>query len=193
MQSVAEGLGDVVTRLKAALVDYSRTADSGLLDRAIDISHDAAKNAILADMQSAEMAAAWSLGGAARIYRSRLNGHPHDLDDAIIWCRRALDAAPSVDSNRPAYASNLATILAERYDREQERPDLDEALTLFEWAVPEMRATGRHVSVALHNQGQALLELYKAGHDFAVLGRSIDVLREAAAGPISRRRSQAGI
>jgi len=165
------------------LVDYSRTADSGLLDRAVDISNDAAQNAILTNVQSEEMAAAWSLGGAARVHRSRLSGHPHDLDDAIIWCRQALDGAPGDDFNRPAYASNLATILAERYDRDKKRTDLDEALTLFEWAVPAIRATGHHAAVALHNQGQALLELYSVDHDFAVLGRSIDVLQEALADP----------
>jgi tetratricopeptide (TPR) repeat protein len=173
--------GDAVTQLREILVAYGRTADPGLLDRAINFSENAASNTGFSGLPSAQVAAFWSLGGAARIYRSRLNDDGGGLDDAIGWCRRALGAAADTDPNRPAYASNLATILAERYDHGKERADLDEVLALFEWAVPAIRATGQNVPVALHNQGQALLELYGADHDLAVLSRAIGVLRKAVA------------
>jgi hypothetical protein len=176
-------LDDAVRQLKSVLTDYGRTADPGLLDYAISCSDRATQDSAFSRLQPEEAAAVWSLGGAARIYRSRLTDHPHDLDDAIAWCRRALDAAHDGDSNRSSYASNLATILGERYDRGKNRADLGEALALFEWAVPAIRASGREAAVALHSQGQALMELYNADHDPAALARAIDVLREAVADP----------
>ena len=97
------------------------------------------------------------------------------------WCRRALETAGDSDANRPSYASNLAMILVERYERDDSRADLDEALALFDWAVPAIRTSGRPASVALHNQGQALLDLYQADHAADALNRAIGVLREASA------------
>jgi hypothetical protein len=182
---------DVVAQLKSVLIDYGRTADPDLLDDAVSFSDRVTQDPGFSDLHPEDIAATWSLGGAARIYRSRLADHPHDLDDAIAWCRRALDAASAGDSNRPSYASNLATILAERYDRDKNQADLDEALALFEWAVPAVRAAGRQASVALHNQGQALTELYNLNHDLAVLNRAIGVLREAIA-DTAQPRSVAG-
>ena len=173
------------------LVNYGRTGEPDLLDNAVSFSDRVTQNPGFSDLHPEEIAATWSLGGAARIYRSRLTAHPRDLDDAIAWYRRALDAAPDGDSNRPSYASNLATILAERYDNDKNQPDLDEALALFEWAVPAIRAAGRQTSVALHNQGQALTELYNISHDLAVLDRAIEVLREAVA-DTAQPRSVAG-
>jgi CHAT domain-containing protein/tetratricopeptide (TPR) repeat protein len=172
-------LGEAVARLKALLVDYGGTTDPALLDQAMSLSGELTRSPSLTDLGPDDIAVVWSLGGAARIHHSRLSDHPDDLDDAIAWCRRALDAASDDDSNRPLYASNLATILTERYDRDKHRADLDEALALFEWAVPAIRAGRRSASVAVHGQGQALLEFYKADHDRAVLNRAIEVLREA--------------
>ena len=81
----------------------------------------------------------------ALIHRSRLGGHPHDLDDAVVWCRRALAAAADGDGNgnRQSYADNRAMILVERYERDNSRADLDEALALFEWAVPAIETARR--------------------------------------------------
>lgn len=188
---MTDELGDVVAQLKSVLVDYGRTADPDRLDEAVSFSDRVTQDPGFSDLHPEEIAATWSLGGAARIYRSRLTDHPRDLDDAIAWCRRALDAAPDDDPNRTSYASNLATILAERYDNDKNQPDLDEALALFEWAVPAIRAAGRQASVALHNQGQALTELYNISHDLAVLDRAIEVLREAVA-DTAQPRSVAG-
>ena len=178
---MSEGLNDVVARLKAILVDYGRTGVPGLLDQAIDLSGRAVQDPGITSLEPDDIAATWSLGGAARIHRGRLGDHPDDLDDAIAWCRQALGAATVNDSNYPAYASNLATILVDRYDRDKNRPDLDEALALFEWATPAVRAAGRNVSVALHSQGLALLDLYESDQGLAVLDRAIELLRDASA------------
>ncbi len=171
---------NAVGRLRAALAGYGQTGNPELLDYAISLADGLTRDEILRHLDRDGAAIIWSLGGAARIHRSRLGDHPHDLDDAVVWCRRALEAATDGDSNRPSYASNLAMILVERYERDDNRADLDEALALFEWAVPTIRTAGRPVSVALHNQGQALLDLYRADHDVAALNRSIGVLREAS-------------
>jgi tetratricopeptide (TPR) repeat protein len=182
---------DAAGRLRAALVRYGETADPEYLDHAIELADVLTRPEVFPHLDRGDTAAIWSLGGAARIHRSRLGDHPHDLDDAVIWCKRALAAAGESDPNRPSYASNLAMILVERYDRDKNRADLDEALALFEWAVPAIDAAGRPAAVALHNQGLALFDLYQADHDVAVLDRAIAVLRQAAA-DTTRPRDELG-
>lgn len=178
---------DAEPALRAAIVAYGKEGDPEFLDQAIALAGDITRNAGFRDLSPDEAAVIWSLGGAARIQRSRLGIHTEDLDDAIAWCRRALEIAGDADSNRPAYASNLATILAERYERDENRADLDEALALFEWSVPAIKAAGGRASVAQHNQGMALRDLYEANHDIATLNRAIDVLREASADTLEPR------
>lgn len=172
---------NAVGRLRAALTDYGETGDPDFLDRAIRLADGLTRDEVLRQLDRDGAAILWWLGCAARIHRSRLGDHPHDLDDAVTWCRRALEAAGDGDVNRLSYASNLAMILVERYERDDSRADLDEALALFEWAVPAISTAGRPVSAALHNQGQALLDLYWADHDVAALDGAIGVLREASA------------
>ena len=172
---------NAVGRLRAALAGYGETGNPEYLDYAISLADGLTRNEILRQLDRDGAAILWSLGGAARIHRSRLDGHPHDLDDAVLWCRRALETAADGNAGRPSYAGNLAMILVERHERDGSRADLDEALALFEWAVPAIKTAGRPASVALHNQGQALLDLYSADHDIAALNRSIGVLREASA------------
>ena len=170
-----------VGRLRAALASYGETGDSADLGRAIRLSDALTQLDGFRDLSGEAAAIVWSLGGAARIHRSRLSEDPRDLDDAVAWCGRALDAAPEGDPNRPSYASNLAMILVERYERDQSSTDLDAALALFDWAVPAIERAGGQAAIVLHNQGQALLERYHAGHDAAALERAIEVLRKAAA------------
>jgi tetratricopeptide (TPR) repeat protein len=172
---------DAEPALRAAIVAYGNNGDPEFLDQAIALAGDITKGAGFRGLSPDEAAVIWSLGGAARIHRSRLGIDKDDLDDAIAWCRRALETAGDTDSNRPAYASNLATILADRYERDENRADLDEALALFEWSVPAIKAAGGRASVAQHNQGMALTDLYEANRDMATLNRAIDVLREASA------------
>ena len=163
------------------MAGYGDTGRPEFLDQAIRLADGLTRDEILRQLDREGAAIIWSLGGAARIHRSRLGGHPHDLDAAVTWCRRALETAGDSDANRPSYASNLAMILVERYERDDSRADLDEALALFDWAVPAIRTSGRPASVALHNQGQALLDLYQADHAADALNRAIGVLREASA------------
>jgi len=172
---------DAESALRSAIEAYRETGDQEFLDRAIAVSGDVADDCGFRDLSRDNAAILWSLGGAARIYRSRLGGRAQDLDDAVTWCRGAFEAAAGSDTNRPSYASNLALILVERYERDGEGADLDEAIGLFDWAVPALRAAGGRVSVALHNQGLALTERYASDHDLATLDRAIDVLHEAAA------------
>jgi len=168
-------------RLRAALVGYGKTGDQEDLHRAISLADGLTQDEGFRHLDRDDAAIIWSLGGAARIHRSRLGEHPQDLDDAVTWCRRALTTTRDSDSNRPSYASNLAMILVERYERDLSRADLDEALALLEWAVPAIGSAGRQTSIGLHNQGLALLELYQADHDVAALDRAIEVLRKASA------------
>jgi tetratricopeptide (TPR) repeat protein len=163
------------------LASYGDTGRPEFLDQAIRLANGLTRDEILRQLDREGAAIIWSLGAASRIHRSRLGGHPHDLDAAVTWCRRALDTAGDSDANRPSYASNLAMILVERYERDDSRADLDQALALFDWAVPAIRTSGRPASVALHNQGQALLDLYQADHAADALNRAIGVLREASA------------
>ena len=163
------------------MAGYGDTGRPEFLDQAIRLADGLTRDEILRQLDREGAAIIWSLGAAARIHRSRLGGHPHDLDAAVTWCRRALETAGDSDTNRPSYASNLAMILVERYERDDSRADLDQALALFDWAVPAIRTSGRPASVALHNQGQALLDLYQADHAADALNRAIGVLREASA------------
>jgi tetratricopeptide (TPR) repeat protein len=174
-------LDNGVGRLRAALTGYGETGDPEFLGHAISLADGLTRDEAFRRLDRDAAAVIWSLGGAARIHRSRLDDDPQDLDDAIAWCRRALETAGDSDLNRPSYASNLAMILVERYERDMSRADLDEALALFEWAVPAIENTGRPVSVALHNRGLALFDLYQADQDVGVLNQAIDVFREAAA------------
>ena len=85
-------------------------------------------------------------------HSSRLGDHPHDLDDATTWCRRALEAADDGDSNRSSYASDKAMVLVERHERDNRLTDLDEALALFEWRWPRSRPSAARF-VALRKSG----------------------------------------
>ena len=183
--------GNATAGLRAALLRYGETGDSEDLDRAIGFADALTRHERFGHLDPESAAIVWSLGGAARINRSRLGYRPQDLDDAVTWCRRALDTARGDDGNRPAYAGNLAMVLVERYDRDLSRADLDEALALFEWAVPEIERAGGQAATALHNQGQALLERYQADYDVAALDRAIEVLRKAAA-DVTAPRAVAG-
>jgi CHAT domain-containing protein/tetratricopeptide (TPR) repeat protein len=176
---MANESSDFEAQLRAVLIAYGGTAEAGLLDHAIDLSADAVKDTAVTGLQPEEVAVLWSLGGAARLYRSRVDIHPHDLDDAAVWYRRALRTAPDDDFNRPSYASNLATALAERYDRDKNRPDLDDALRLFEWAVSGTARPGVVAGGYLTTLGQALQAKAEAESDASVLDEAVEVLSRA--------------
>ena len=85
--------GDQAAVLRAALEAYGKTREPEFLDYAIGLADDLTRDEILGQLDRDGAAIILSLGGAARIHRSRLGDHPHDLDDAVLWCRRALEAA----------------------------------------------------------------------------------------------------
>ena len=182
---------DAEAWLRAALDSYGKTGDRRYLDKAVAVADAVVEMDAFRGLAGEAAAVYWSLGATARIFLGRHDDSQRGLDDAITWCRRALEAAPDDDPNRPRYASNLATILIDRYDRDHDERDLGEALGLFDWALPAMEQAGGQAAPLLHNQGQALRALYDAGHDLAVLERAIGVLRRAAADN-SQARAVAG-
>lgn len=183
-QSGDSGSGDPVDAevwLRAALDRYGETGDRRYLADAVTVASAVVETDAFRGLVGEAAAVYWSLGATARIFLGRHDDSQRGLDDAVTWCRRALEAAPDIDPNRPRYASNLATILIDRYDRDHHEQDLSEALGLFDWALTAIEQAGGQTAPLLHNQGQALRDLYDAGHDPAVLERAIGVLRRAAA------------
>src|SRR5947209_17481074 len=84
--AMTEEPGHAVRRLRAALAGYGQTGNPEYLDYAISLADGLTRNEILRQLDRDGAAILWSLGGAARIHRSRLDSHLHDLDDAALWC-----------------------------------------------------------------------------------------------------------
>ena len=189
---MSEMIDEAITRIRTVLLAAMDSSDGALLDDAFELAGEVTRHPGFADLHPSQAAVVWSLGGAARIYRSRITGRSQDLDEAIQWCRRALEAAPQADGNWPAYGSNLATLLTERYDRDHNRSDLAEALRLFAAAVPVLRTAGADATTAIHNQGLALLDLYQADHRLADLDLALACFREACADPATSEAEHGG-
>lgn len=170
-------------QVRAALGAFAQTGDAVRLDEAVALGDRAVGHPGFASLDSVEVAMFWGLGGTARIHRVRAGpDHPEGLDEAIEWFGRAYAAATGDDPNRPGYASNLATALTDRYERDGSRVDLDRALRLFAEAVTGLRALGRNAAVALHSEGLAYVDVFEADHDLDALHTAIGRFRAALAG-----------
>ncbi|MGH8884732.1 MAG: hypothetical protein ACRDYX_06080 [Egibacteraceae bacterium] len=146
-------------QVRAALQAFAETGDAVQLDEAVELADRAVGHPRFADLDAAEVAMFWGLGGAARIHRARAGpDHPEGLDQAIEWFSQAYVTAASGDPNRPGYASNLATALTDRYERDGHRVDLARALGLCAEAISGLRALGRNAAVALHGEGLAYID-----------------------------------
>jgi len=136
-----------------------------------------------ADVGETGRAFVWTLGAVALTWRARTAAAgADDLDRAIEWSDRAVEAWPADDVNLPRAQSNLATALTDRYGRSADPADLERALLLFDAAVPALAANGERVDVALHGHGLCHHERATAipdGGGAADWDRAIELFRAA--------------
>jgi len=145
-----------VDRIRADLVEFGTSGDPVLLTDALERVETVLAAEGFRALAPAAQALVWLLGASAATLRARTAaGNPADLDSAIDWTDHAVTCLPEGDANLPVGRANLATALADRYDRDGVPADLERALTLFELAVPGLRDLGGRVDIALHGHGQA--------------------------------------
>lgn len=140
--------------VRELLVAFRTQRDPQLLTHAVASVQKLLAAPGFAELEGSARAFGWTLGAAALTLRARtIQAQPDDLDRAIEWTDRAVDAWPSDDLNLPRSQANLATALTDRYERDADPADLERALSLFDAAIPRLRANGERVDIALHSQG----------------------------------------
>jgi tetratricopeptide (TPR) repeat protein len=127
------------------------------------------------------------MAGAAQLHeelgnalhdRVAIGGWPDDLAQAITHLTRAVEALPGDDPDAPAYWSNLAAALLDRYERASDRGDLDAAIAHLERACA---MSGSPSDELLSNLGTALRMRAVADASLEDLDRALPLLRRAAA------------
>jgi tetratricopeptide (TPR) repeat protein len=165
-------------RLLASLLHtrYEWTGDQAALTEAVE----AAENAVRAAATGPDWALALSVRSTMRSTMARLRNDRAGFTAAVEDAREALDG--TADHWRDGeYATNLATLLAERYDLFGDSTDLDEAISLLD----RLLDTGQDPDMAptvANNQANNLLARYERDTVPADLDRAIDLAGPALAG-----------
>ncbi|MGD9525356.1 MAG: hypothetical protein AB7V44_01060 [Pseudonocardia sp.] len=189
------GGADAVSEIRELLVAYDAGADPTLLTEAMERVEAVLAAPRFPALDGGARAMVWTLAAAAATWRARTSSAaPDDLDRAIGWTEQAVAAWPVDDPNLPGARANLATALSDRFERDDGPADLHRAVDLLDEAIPALRAGGRRVDIALHNQGMAYHELAKLdGADALVeLGRAVERYRAALACPELEPDERAG-
>ena len=187
---------DDAAQIRQILVDYRPDSDPLPLTRAVSGVQRLVRAAGFANLAGSARALVWTLGAIALTYRSRTDtAQPGDLDLAISWTENAVQAWPDDDPNLPRARINLATALTDRYERGADPADLSAALALFAAALPDLRANGDRLDVALHSYGSAYHAHATApggGGGVEDLDRAIELFTEALRCPEPDREERAG-
>jgi tetratricopeptide (TPR) repeat protein len=155
---------------------YEWTGDLAALTEATEAAEAAVREAATAP----DRALALSVRSTMRSTAARLRNDRAGFAAAVEDAREALDG--TADHWRDGeYATNLATLLAERYDLFGDSTDLDEAVALLD----RLLATGLDADVAptvANNQASNLLARYERDTVPEDLDRAIDLAEQAVAG-----------
>jgi tetratricopeptide (TPR) repeat protein len=172
--------------VRELLVAFRTQRDPQLLTHAVASVQKLLAAPGFGELEGSARAFVWTLGAAALTLRARtIQAQPDDLDRAIEWTDRAVDAWPSDDLNLPRSQANLATALTDRYERDADPADLERALSLFDAAIPRLRANGERVDIALHSQGVCYHARASAagGRGVVDVERAIELFGEALGCP----------
>ena len=147
------------------------------LDRAITALRDAARAADTSgDATCAECHEALGNG----LYdRYQLTSSQADQDAAVVHLRCALDLIPPDDPDARVYASNLASALLDRFEDDDERAALDEAVGLLEAGLPAAGGKDDASSDLLTNFGNAMRLRAVADASVVDVERAVDLLARA--------------
>lgn len=172
--------------VRELLVAFHTQRDPQLLTDALASAQKLLAAPGFAALEGSARAFVWTLGAAALTLRARTaDAQPDDLDRAIEWTNRAVDGWPRDDLNLPRSQANLATALTDRYERDADTADLERALSLFDAAIPQLRAHGERMDIALHSQGVCYHARATAagGRGVVDVERAIELFAEALGCP----------
>lgn len=170
----------VLERVREAISAFGARQDPGLLTAAVEQVMVVVDAVRFDELDAPTRAYALTLAAAAATLRYRTSAAaPDDLDRAIGWTRRAVAAWPPRDPNAARARANLATALADRFDRDGSPADLDDALDEYEDAIRGLRADGDRVDVAVHGQGMLFHDRARLRDDPTDLDRAIACFSEA--------------
>lgn len=180
--------------IRAALVAYTERGHPDALDDAVGGADRILGAPGFPDLPGPARAYALSLAATARTARARTRvARADDLDRAITQLRQAAELWPVDDVNLGRTLANLAAALCDRFDRDHDLTDLDQADAEFAAAVPELRAHGERVDVALHNQAECLRTRARFTVDPApLLSRAVGLFEEALTAADADAESRAG-
>ncbi len=162
-------LGRLANRLRDR---YERTGRREDLDRVLELSTQA-----VAQTKAGDPALAGrlnNLGGTWRLLYAA-DGDLADLEHAIGNFRDAI-AAEDDELERAAFESNLAVVLADRYERTGQLADLEAAITSAEQAVRHAPPGDPDRVTYLGNLAVCLSDRYDRLGDLSDLDRALDIL-----------------
>ena len=183
----------VLERVREAISTFGSRQDPGLLSTAVEQAMVVVDAVRFDQLDAPTRAYALTLAAAAATLRFRTSAAaPDDLDRAIGWTRRAVAAWPPDDPNAARARANLATALSDRFDRDGNPADLDDALDEYEHAIRGLGADGDRVDVALHGQGMLFHDRARLRDDPADLDRAIACFAEALSSRAPKVGERAG-
>ena len=174
----------LLEQVRETITAFGSQQDPQLLTAAVEAAAAVVGAAGFAGLDAETRAYALTLASAAATLRSRTPAAaPDDLDRAIGWTRSAVQAWPPDDPNAARARANLATALSDRFDRDGDPVDLDQALDEYQLAITGLRTGGDRVDVALHGQGMLFHDRAKLRDDPADLDRAIACFHAALSSP----------
>ncbi|MGW5728382.1 hypothetical protein [Nocardia beijingensis] len=155
----------------AHILEHVRDNDEPIqLDLAIDLLRRA--RPVLPRDHPAYMMTQADLSAALGI-RYRRTHRTADLTDAIVLARTVVSST-SREESTALDLSNLAILLAARFERTKDRSDLKEALEVSSAAVERGDTADSHHTMFLSNHCSLLLKLYDHDSDVDSLNRAVD-------------------
>jgi len=160
------------------LYRYEWTGSTAALDEALLTSEDAVRHAT--EGSAADRARALSARAVVRAAASRARGDRPGFAAAVDDARTAHAIARDSEPDDREYVTNLAALLADRYDTIGDSADLDEAIALLDAALADRLPADTYGAVA-GNQANNLLARFERDRTTADLDRGIELARAAIA------------
>ncbi len=167
--------GLVYLLVQARLERYKHESTLGHLEQAIGGLRSLVMDPIL--VGEARSSIENDLGEALRL-RHRATSSPRDLDEAVLWLRKAVEG-----SIEPGFRMNLGNGLRDRYRLNRWRCDLDQAIEAYEQAERDLPPEAEYRPLILHNLACGLRDRFLHDAKGQVdLERAIQLFREALGG-----------
>jgi hypothetical protein len=157
------------TTLVGAMLDGFRYGgEEGQFHSLLTAAGDAAHAVEWRDLEDGEP---HNLLGSAHLLGANRGYAEADLDEAVGALREAVRRTPVGHLDRPARESNLASALADRFQRDGRVGDLREAVRMQEASEQELALGDPRRRYVLNNLANALVALWRIERDRVTLGR----------------------